>query len=78
MKRLMWNSFVIAATAFAILSFAQTDHAAEDSQATWSPKFYGFCIDTHDAKKRTLPQQADMLRELGFDGVGYAEAVELR
>ena len=44
MKRLTRNGFVIAATTFAILSFAQTDHAAEDRQAAWSPKFYGFRI----------------------------------
>lgn len=33
--------------------------------------FFPFCIDTHDAKKRTLEQQAAMLKELGYDGVGH-------
>lgn len=35
------------------------------------PKLYGFCMELHDSQKRTLPQQAKMLKELGFDGVGY-------
>ena len=33
--------------------------------------FFAFCIDTHDAKKRNLEQQAEMLKELGYDGVGH-------
>jgi sugar phosphate isomerase/epimerase len=36
-----------------------------------APKIYGFCMEIHDARKRTLPEQAAMLRELGFDGAGY-------
>ncbi len=32
--------------------------------------FFAFCIDTHDARKRSLEQQALMLKELGYDGVG--------
>ncbi len=33
--------------------------------------FFAFCIDTHDSKKRNLEQQAQMLKELGYDGVGH-------
>jgi sugar phosphate isomerase/epimerase len=33
--------------------------------------FFPFCIDWHDAKKRTFDQQATMLKELGYDGVGH-------
>jgi sugar phosphate isomerase/epimerase len=33
--------------------------------------FFPFCIDWHDAKKRTYAQQAEMLKELGYDGVGH-------
>jgi sugar phosphate isomerase/epimerase len=33
--------------------------------------FFAFCMDTHDAKKRTLEQQAEMLKELGYDGAGH-------
>jgi sugar phosphate isomerase/epimerase len=28
-------------------------------------------MDTHDAKKRTLPEQAQLLKELGYDGAGH-------
>ena len=41
------------------------------AQTKWAPKLYGFCMETHDAKQRTIPEQAQMLRELGFDGAGY-------
>jgi sugar phosphate isomerase/epimerase len=40
-------------------------------EPAWAPKFYGLCVETHDAKHRSIPEQAQMLRELGFDGVGY-------
>ena len=33
--------------------------------------FFAFCIDTHDAKKRNPEQQAALLKELGYDGVGH-------
>jgi len=33
--------------------------------------FFALCMDTHDAKKRTLEQQAVMLRELGYAGAGH-------
>ncbi len=45
--------------------------AAQPQDAAWWPKLYGFCIETHDAKKRTLSEQVALLRELGFDGAGY-------
>lgn len=33
--------------------------------------FFPFCIDWHDAKKRSFEEQAVMLRELGYPGVGH-------
>jgi sugar phosphate isomerase/epimerase len=45
--------------------------AQQNSTPAVAPKLYGFCMEMHDARKRTLPEQAAMLRELGFDGVGY-------
>jgi len=33
--------------------------------------FFAFCIDWHDAKKRGYAEQAQMLKELGYDGVGH-------
>jgi sugar phosphate isomerase/epimerase len=39
--------------------------------AAWTNEFFPFCMDTHDAKKRNLEQQAAMLKELGYAGVGH-------
>lgn len=50
---------------------ASAAEAVAHAEKPWSPKLYGFCIETHDALKRTLPQQAQLLRQLGFDGAGY-------
>jgi sugar phosphate isomerase/epimerase len=33
--------------------------------------FFAFCMDTHDAKKRTLFEQAELLKELGYAGAGH-------
>jgi sugar phosphate isomerase/epimerase len=33
--------------------------------------FFPFCIDWHDAKKRGFAEQAVMLKDLGYDGVGH-------
>ncbi len=33
--------------------------------------FFPFCIDWHDAKHRSYKEQADMLKDLGYDGVGH-------
>ncbi len=33
--------------------------------------FFPFCIDWHDSEKRSMEQQAKMLKELGYDGVGH-------
>jgi len=33
--------------------------------------FFPFCIDWHDSKKRGFEEQAKMLKELGYDGVGH-------
>jgi sugar phosphate isomerase/epimerase len=35
------------------------------------PAFFPFCIDWHDAKKRGFAEQAAMLKELGYSGVGH-------
>lgn len=42
--------------------------ALSDTKA--SP-FFALCMDMHDAKKRTLEQQAELLKELGYDGAGH-------
>lgn len=42
--------------------------AAPSGQTT---AFFPFCIDWHDSKKRDFGQQAAMLKELGYTGVGH-------
>ena len=44
------------------------DGASPDSD---EHPFFPFCIDWHDAKKRSFEQQAAMLKELGYPGVGH-------
>jgi len=39
--------------------------------ASARPAFFPFCIDWHDAKKRSFAEQAVMLKELGYPGVGH-------
>lgn len=33
--------------------------------------FFAFCMDTHDSQHRTLKQQAELLHELGYAGLGH-------
>jgi len=39
--------------------------------ATPPNPFFAFCMDTHDAKKRSLVEQAELLKELGYDGASH-------
>lgn len=54
-----------------VLVFAATFLAARDTTAASTTAFFPFCIDWHDAKKRSFEEQAQMLKELGYDGVGH-------
>ena len=77
MQRLQCKGPAIAAAMLGMLLLAGIGRAddpappAQGEQAAWAPKLYGFCMQTHDAKRRSIPEQAQMLRELGFDGAGY-------
>ena len=44
---------------------------AAGAGATRPNPFFAFCMDTHDAKKRSLAEQATLLKELGYDGAGH-------
>jgi sugar phosphate isomerase/epimerase len=44
---------------------------AQVSKLGPTPPFFPFCIDWHDSKKRSYAEQAVMLKELGYDGVGH-------
>lgn len=43
--------------------------AEAPAAARWD--FFPLCMDTHDAAKRSLAEQAALLRELGYDGCGH-------
>lgn len=47
------------------------DKPPQASPAAWAPKLYAFCMEISDTQRRSLADQAQMLKELGFDGVGY-------
>ncbi len=45
--------------------------AAPLSAAPDVSPLFAFCMDTHDAKRRTLAEQAELLKELGYAGAGH-------
>lgn len=59
----------VACTLIVIAAFLTPCFAHAETETTWP--FFAYCIDTHDSMKRTLPEQAAMLQELGYDGVGH-------
>ena len=61
--RITWKRIVFG-LALAAVQIATA--AAQSAQP-----FFPFCIDWHDAKKRNFAEQAVMLKELGYDGVGH-------
>lgn len=42
---------------------------AGEAKPVWP--FFALCMDTHDARQRSLAEQASMLNELGYDGAGH-------
>lgn len=65
MKTTRNRFFLVALAAILFLNFS-----ARLAAQTGYP-FFPFCIDWHDAKKRNFEQQAEMLKELGYPGVGH-------
>ncbi len=43
-----------------------------EQKTPWPPKLYGFCMELPATPNASIPDQAKLLRELGYDGVGYA------
>lgn len=41
------------------------------AQSADAPPLFALCMETHDARKRTLAEQAEMLRDLGYSGMGH-------
>jgi sugar phosphate isomerase/epimerase len=54
----------------ALLAGLCPGRAADLPPAATNP-FFPFCMDVQDAKKRSLPEQAALLKELGYDGAGH-------
>ncbi len=44
---------------------------ADSPPESRSPAIFPFCIDWHDSRKRTFTEQAAMLKDLGYNGVGH-------
>ncbi len=59
---------LIASAAAQQLAAAQNAVSADVSER---PPFFAFCMDTHDSQKRSLEEQASLLKELGYDGAGH-------
>ena len=63
---------VLAVGAFCqATSAADLPDGVQRTDAEWMPEFYAFCVGLPQVKDPSIPEQARMLRELGFDGVGY-------
>jgi len=64
------KSIVVPALLVCLL-FPVTAKTEEKTVTPVFESFFPFCIDTHDSQKRSIEQQALMLKELGYDGVGH-------
>jgi len=71
MPRSLIGRLLLAALWLSSFDWIASAWSADPPAAAAWPPLYGFCMELHDAQKRTLPQQAELLRELGFAGVGY-------
>lgn len=63
-KPLTITLVVLSALTYALSTMA-------DDTAGPFAAFFPFCIDTHDSEKRSLEEQAAMLDELGYSGMGH-------
>ena len=54
------------------LTAGQPAVASENEQpAETANPLFPFCIETHDAKKRSVEEQVALVKELGFSGLGH-------
>lgn len=53
------------------LCTASPQTTASERPPAWNPKFYAYDMEASDSKRRSLADEARMLRQLGFDGAGY-------
>lgn len=55
----------------ALMSWVALAPIVTPAAAPPTTPFFPFCIDWHDSRKRGFEEQATMLKELGYDGVGH-------
>lgn len=65
------NSLLLRSSTLALALLAIIPAPAAETSPASTNAFFPFCIDWHDAKKRTFEEQAVMLKELGYPGVGH-------
>ena len=76
MRPTKWIAWTIVAMMLGMLGSGvigrpgETRPPARAAQTAWAPKLYGFCMEMSDARRRTIAQQARMLKELGYAGIG--------
>jgi len=72
MKRSAFRPALVLSLLLALLALpvaAQVTAPAPAAQT--APAFFPFCIDWHDSKHRNYTEQAAMLKELGYPGMGH-------
>ncbi len=67
---ILTSAALVTLAVVGICGFASSAHETRALEPT-AHAFFPFCIDWHDAKKRSFAEQAAMLKELGYDGVGH-------
>ena len=65
----MYHPLMIAA--FSVIAFFLSVPKGAEAQEQPTLSFFALCMDTHDEKKRSIEEQNEMLRDLGFDGVAH-------
>ncbi|UCF14407.1 MAG: TIM barrel protein [Phycisphaerales bacterium] len=55
-----------------IAAFVLNGPLGAGQKPAWPPKLYGFCVELPAVPNPSISGQAKLLKELGFDGVGYA------
>ena len=72
MLRATCRLVAICAMTWAVLSTDSPARAADAAPAAGAPQFYAYCVEVGvpGLKTRPLAEQAELLHELGFDGIG--------
>jgi len=65
------KSLILCIAFLSLFSRPSLAEPAPPSRQGIDHPFFPFCIDWSDSKKRTFAQQAQMLKVLGYDGVGH-------